>query len=234
MPYARAVAVLSFIRRKHLSPEMCAASLTARRCASVKNTGTLITQSRTSLPWSAAAIFFKFWRIMATSCVGLNTRFFPHRETFALATPSFPSVSSKLARGTTSFWKLSSEKNLPIKFLGPSTVFFTFEILCESPCSPMNRWAAPNDTMDGVLRWEASFETMSTPFLLAMATTLLSLPRSIPSTAPVGAPPAVASKERVTTNGRNCLALYPFNMASGLSTAISLFLYEVPVPERRS
>jgi hypothetical protein len=44
--------------------------------------------------------------------------------------------------------------------------------------------------MVGVLRAEASFVTMSTPLRRAIATTQLSLPRSIPRTAPVGAPSA--------------------------------------------
>mmetsp|Transcript_12771 Transcript_12771/g.54093 ORF Transcript_12771/g.54093 Transcript_12771/m.54093 type:complete len:243 (+) Transcript_12771:1533-2261(+) len=77
IPYASAVAVVSCMRRMTLRPAMEAASSTARRCASVKKTGTEMTESVTLAPWSASAMTLRSLRIMATSLSGVKVFFSP-------------------------------------------------------------------------------------------------------------------------------------------------------------
>mmetsp|Transcript_25945 Transcript_25945/g.65402 ORF Transcript_25945/g.65402 Transcript_25945/m.65402 type:complete len:431 (+) Transcript_25945:414-1706(+) len=187
MPYSSAVATFSLIRLRHFSPASSAASLTMLRCSSVQSTGTPMTQSVTSALWSAAAIFFRLLSSIETTCACVKTRSLPVRDALTHARPSLSPWSWYSTCFVTSFSNVLSLTLPPTSALIPVTVFLRLDILCVLPASPRNRWVCPNETTEGVERDEASLTTMSTPLRRAMATTQLSLPKSIPSTAPVGA-----------------------------------------------
>ena len=116
MPYASAVAVVSCIRRMVLSPAIWHASSMARRCGSVKNTGTDTTASVTLEPWSASAMTFRSLRIMATRRSGVKLFFSPMYCTVIMISSFGPALVGNRNVGKRACTS-GSEYRRPISFL---------------------------------------------------------------------------------------------------------------------
>mmetsp|Transcript_14967 Transcript_14967/g.64135 ORF Transcript_14967/g.64135 Transcript_14967/m.64135 type:complete len:686 (+) Transcript_14967:466-2523(+) len=181
MPYASAVAVVSCIRRMVLSPAMWHASNMARRCGSVKNTGTDTTASVTFAPWSASAMVFRSLRIIATRRSGVKLFFSPMYCTVIMISSFGPALVGNRNVGKIACTS-GSEYRRPISFFRCMIVFLGCMLILSAAAHPMKRCLTPKLTMDGVSRLDSVFSTTSMPLRRARATTLLALPKSRPTT----------------------------------------------------
>mmetsp|Transcript_36037 Transcript_36037/g.60724 ORF Transcript_36037/g.60724 Transcript_36037/m.60724 type:complete len:202 (-) Transcript_36037:124-729(-) len=181
MPYDSAVAVVSGIKRRQLSPAICAASSNARRCASVEYTGQLMTQSAILAPWSFSAITLSSPSSIAITCSVVNLRSSPRYWTVISGYPSAPSVTLYRA-SLISSCSSGSLNFLPKMRLILFTVFTGFVAILWPAMQPRNLCFGEKATIEGVIRPDSAFNTTSIPLRLASPTTEVSLPQSNPAT----------------------------------------------------
>mmetsp|Transcript_355 Transcript_355/g.806 ORF Transcript_355/g.806 Transcript_355/m.806 type:complete len:643 (+) Transcript_355:899-2827(+) len=181
MPYASAVAVVSFIRRITFSPAMAEASSMARRCASLKNTGTDTTASVTLAPWSFSAMFLRSDITMATRRSGVNVHFLPRYCTVTKISSLGPCATGNMKLGMSACTSGSLYLS-PIRRLSSMIVSLGCMLILSAAAHPMNRCFSPKLIMEGVSRLDSSLSTTSMPLRRARATMLLAFPKSIPTT----------------------------------------------------
>mmetsp|Transcript_1220 Transcript_1220/g.3365 ORF Transcript_1220/g.3365 Transcript_1220/m.3365 type:complete len:239 (-) Transcript_1220:14-730(-) len=181
MPYASAVAVVSFMSRRQLNPAMRVASSMARLCFSLKKAGTPTTTSVTFEPWSASAMSLRSAICIARHRCGENCAGWPRYVTLMRGSLSGPGVTLN-GRFFTSSAKSGSLNDRPIILLSWLTVFFGFIITFAEASVPMNLCFSSKLTMDGVSRLDSLLSMTSTPRRRASATVEVRFPMSTPHT----------------------------------------------------
>ena len=115
------------------------ASSMARRCGSVKNTGTDTTASVTLAPWSASAMTFRSLRTMATRRSGVKLFFSPMYCTVIMISSFGPALVGNRNVGKRACTS-GSEYRRPISFLSCMIVFLGCMLILSAAAHPMKRW----------------------------------------------------------------------------------------------
>jgi hypothetical protein len=111
----------------------------ARRCGSVKNTGTDTTASVTFAPWSASAMVFRSLRIIATRRSGVKLFFSPMYCTVIMISSFGPALVGNRNVGKIACTS-GSEYRRPISFFRCMIVFLGCMLILSAAAHPMKRW----------------------------------------------------------------------------------------------